>query len=252
MAAPHAMLEMLLRWGDSTLILGHRLSEWCGHAPALEEDIALANVALDLTGHAAQWLALAAEIEGGGRDADALAFRRDAIDFRNLLLVELPNGDFAHTIVRQALFDAWHVGLLTALGDSRDERVAAIAAKAVKEARYHFRHSAEWTVRLGDGTAESHARAQAALDSLWPYTGEMFADDDIAAAVACAGLAPLPSSLHDAWSESIAGVLAEATLTRPKDGWMQSGGAAGRHSEHLGHLLATMQFLPRAYPDARW
>jgi ring-1,2-phenylacetyl-CoA epoxidase subunit PaaC len=246
------LFELLLRWGDSALVLGHRLSEWCGHAPALEEDIALANVALDLTGHAERWLALAGEVEGAGRDADALAFGRDAIDFRNLLLVERPNGDFAHTIVRQALFDAWHVALLEALGGSSEPRIAAIAAKAAKEARYHWRHSGEWVVRLGDGTAESHARAAAALEALWPYAGELFADDDVARAAAAAGLAPLPSSLRPAWDAEIGRLLAEATLARPADGWAQGGGAAGRHSEHLGHLLAALQFLPRAYPGARW
>ena len=247
MADPHAPFELPLRWGDTALVLGHRLSEWCGHAPALEEDIALANVALDLTGHAERWLALAGAIEGAGRDADSLAFGRDAIDFRNLLLVERPNGDFAHTIVRQALFDAWHVELLAALAGSRDARIGAIAAKAVKEARYHRRHSGEWLVRLGDGTAESHARAAAALAALWPYTGELFADDHVAA-----GIAPLPSSLRPAWTAGVERLLAEATLPRPADGWMQGGGAVGRHSEDLGHLLATMQFLPRAYPGARW
>jgi ring-1,2-phenylacetyl-CoA epoxidase subunit PaaC len=252
MAAPHALFELLLRWGDTALVLGHRLSEWCGHAPAVEEDIALANVALDLTGHAERWLGLAAGIEGAGRDADALAYGREAIDFRNLLLVERPNGDFGHTIVRQALFDAWHVELLAGLAASSDGRIAEVAARAVKEARYHRRHSGKWTIRLGDGTAESRARAQAALDALWPWTGEMFADDAVAEAAAAAGLAPLPSSLAPAWSATVDRLLREATLARPADGWMQSGGAAGRHSEHLGHLLAAMQSVPRVHPGARW
>jgi ring-1,2-phenylacetyl-CoA epoxidase subunit PaaC len=245
-----ALFEYLLRHGDSCLILGHRVSEWCGHAPELEEDIALANIGLDLTGQAEQFLSYAGGIEGKGRDADRLAYLRDAWDFRNALLCERPNGDFAHTIVRQFLFDAWQVEALAALTRSPDARLAGIAEKAAKEAHYHLRHSGEWVVRLGDGTDESHARAQTALDALWEYTGEFFEDDAVAAALA--GTVPLPSSLKPAWSKTVDEVLAEATLRRPKDGWAQTGGHSGRHSEALGHLLAAMQFLPRAYPGAAW
>ncbi|MFM7344050.1 MAG: 1,2-phenylacetyl-CoA epoxidase subunit PaaC [Tagaea sp.] len=245
-----ALFEYLLRHGDSCLILGHRVSEWCGHAPELEEDIALANIGLDLTGQAEQFLSYAAELEGRGRDADKLAYLRDAWDFRNMLLCERPNGDFAHTLTRQFLFDAWQVEALDALAKSPDARLAAIAAKSAKEAHYHLRHSGEWVVRLGDGTQESHARAQAALDALWEYTGEFFEDDAVTQALD--GVVPAPSSLRQAWSKTVDAVLGEATLRRPKDGWTQTGGHSGRHSEALGHLLATMQFLPRAYPGATW
>lgn len=245
-----ALFEYLLRHGDSCLILGHRVSEWCGHAPELEQDIALANIGLDLTGQADQFLAYAGEIEGKGRDADKLAFLRDAWDFRNALLCERPNGDFARTMVRQFLFDAWQVEALARLARSSDSRLAGIAAKAAKEATYHLRHSGEWVVRLGDGTDESHARAQGAVDALWEYTGEFFETDAVTTALA--DLVPVPSSLKSAWAATVDAVLVEATLRRPKDGWTQTGGHAGRHSEALGHLLATMQFLPRAYPGATW
>lgn len=247
-----ALFEYLLRLGDSCLVLGHRVSEWCGHAPELEEDIALANVALDLTGQADALLGYAARIEGKGRDADALAFLRDAWDFRNLLLCERQNGDFAHTILRQFLFDAWQAELYAALARSTDAELAGIAAKGVKEAQYHLRHSGEWVVRLGDGTDESHARAQAALDAFWPYTGEMFETDATAKELAAAGIAPDMAPIEAAWSRTVDEVLAQSTLARPKSGWMQTGGFKGRHGEDLGHLLATMQFLPRAYPGAKW
>ena len=245
-----ALFEYLLRHGDSCLILGHRVSEWCGHAPELEEDIALANIGLDLTGQAEQFLSYAAGLEAKGRDADKLAYLRDAWDFRNMLLCERPNGDFAHTIVRQFLFDAWQVEALAGLALSSDARLAGIAAKAAKEANYHLRHSGEWVVRLGDGTEESHKRTQAALDALWEYTGEFFEEDAVTRALA--GAVPDPAASKPAWSATIDEVLAAATLRRPKDGWTQTGGHSGKHSEALGHLLATMQFLPRAYPGATW
>ena len=197
-AGQEALFELLLRLGDTTLILGHRVSEWCGHAPALEEDIALANVALDLIGQTQMWLGLAAEVEGKGRTADDLAYLRDAWDFRNLLLVERPNGDFGHTLMRQFLFDAWHLELLEALRRSSDPRIAEIAAKAAKEVAYHLERSSDLVVRLGDGSAESHRRMQAALDALWPYVGEMFLGDAKDAAVTAAGIAPEPASLRPA------------------------------------------------------
>lgn len=248
-----ALFDWLCRMGDSTLILGHRLSEWCGHAPVLEEDIALANTALDLIGHTQMWLGLAAEVEQAGRSADDLAYLRDAMQFRNLLLVELPRGDMAVTVMRAFLFDAWHVEMLRALTRSASPRIAAIAAKAVKEAAYHVERSSDLVVRLGDGTDESHARMQAALDRLWPYTGEMFATDAVDDALAAAGLAPAPADLLPLWRQSVTEVLAEATLHQPARRFdVQRGGRQGRHTEHLGYLLAEMQFLQRAYPGAKW
>ncbi|NKX75080.1 phenylacetate-CoA oxygenase subunit PaaC, partial [Rhodobacteraceae bacterium R_SAG3] len=247
MSRDAAFYEFLLRMGDNTLILGHRVSEWCGHAPVLEEDIALANTALDLIGQTQMWLGLAAEVQGEGKTADDLAFLRDAWDFRNLLLVEMPNGDFGQTLMRQFLFDAWHVLQLRALTGSADERVAAIAAKAVKEATYHLERSAETVVGLGDGTEESHARMQAALDYLYPYVGEMFLSDAVDAALVEAGIAPDPASLRADYDETLARVLGEATLTLPEARRARGGGRDGKmHTEHLGHLLTTMQWMQRA------
>ena len=242
----------LTRLGDNTLILGHRVSEWCGHSPVLEEDIALANMALDLIGQTQFWLGLAGEVEGQGRDADALAFRRDAWDFHNLLLVERPNGDFGQTLMRQFLFDAWHAPMLKALEGSSDARFAEIAVKAGKEVAYHIERSADLVIRLGDGTEESHARMQKALDRLWGFTGEMFIGDAVDARLAEAGIMPAPESLRAAWDETVNHVLAEATLTRPDGTFAHQGGKQGRHSEHMGHMLAPMQWLQRAYPDAKW
>ncbi|MDF9301331.1 phenylacetate-CoA oxygenase subunit PaaC [Tritonibacter mobilis] len=248
-----AFYEFLLRMGDNTLILGHRVSEWCGHAPVLEEDIALANTALDLIGQTQMWLGLAAEVQGEGKTADDLAFLRDAWDFRNLLLVEMPNGDFGQTLMRQFLFDAWHVLQLRALTGSSDARVAAIAAKSVKEATYHLERSAETVVGLGDGTEESHARMQAALDYLYPYVGEMFLSDAVDAALVEAGIAPDPASLRKDYDDTLARVLGEATLTLPEARRARGGGRDGKmHTEHLGHLLTTMQWMQRAYPGATW
>ncbi len=248
-----ALFEFCQRMGDNTLVLGHRVSEWCGHAPILEEDIALANTALDLIGQTQFWLGLAGEVEGKGRDADMLAFRRDAWDFRSVLLVEQPNGDFGQTILRQFLFDAWAKLQLEALLGSSNERVAAIAQKAVKEVSYHLDRSRDTVIGLGDGSEESHARMQAALDLLYPYVGEFFDDDDVDREMAERGIAPLPSSLRDAYDAILAETFAEATLTVPDSRWSHSGGRDGtRHSEHLGHLLTEMQWLQRTYPDAVW
>ena len=250
-------VDWLQRVGDNTLILGHRVSEWCGHAPALEEDIALANQALDLIGQCQLWLGYAAEIEGKGRSADDLAYLRDAAAFRNALLVERPNGDFGQTLMRQFLFDAFHIELLRALKTSSDPRVAEIAAKAEKEVAYHLERSADLVIRLGDGTEESHGRMQKALDLLFPYTGELFHDDAIDRAMADAGIAPLPSSLKPAWEATVQAVLDEATLTHPGQTYQHGvsglgGGKRGIHSEYLGYILAEMQFLQRAYPGAVW
>ena len=246
------VVELALRMGDTCLILGHRDSEWCGHAPALEEDIALANTALDLIGQTQLWLALAAEAEGRGRSADDLAFLRDASGFRNFLLAEQPNGDFGHTLMRQFLFDSWHLPMLRALENSSDRRVAEIAEKGAKEAAYHLERSMDLVIRLGDGTDESHRRMQAALDRLWPYAGEMFTSDAADREIAAAGLAPEPESLKPAWRAYVDGVFQDATLQVPANDFAQKGGKSGRHSEHLGYILAEMQFLQRAYPGAKW
>lgn len=253
MAQTPVLFETLLRLGDNTLVLGHRLSEWCGHAPVLEEDIALANTALDLIGQTQMWLGLAAEAEGQGRTADDLAMLRDVWDFRNVLLVEQPNGDFGQTIMRQYLFDQFHFLHLTALEASGAPDLADVAAKAVKEVTYHLDRSREIVIALGDGTEESHGRLQAALTRLWPYAGEMLNADDIELAAAKAGLAPSPETLRGAYTEAVAAVMAEATLVLPEGGYAHSGGKTGfRHSEHLGHLLTQMQWMQRAYPGARW
>lgn len=252
MTRDEAFLQFLLRMGDNTLILGHRVSEWCGHAPVLEEDIALANTALDLIGQTQMWLGLAGEIDGG-QSADNLAFLRDAWDFRNVLLVEVPNGDFGRTLMRQFLFDAWHSIMLGRLMRSSDERVAAIAAKASKEVTYHLERSGDTVVGLGDGTDESHARMQEALDYLWPYVGEMFASDDVDAEMVAAGIAPNPADLRTEYDALVERVLNEATLTIPESRFAHKGGRDGRmHTEHLGHLLTQMQWLQRAYPGAKW
>ena len=248
--------EFLLRLGDNALVLAQRLSEWVGKGPVIEEDIALTNVGLDLIGQARMWLSYAGEVEGRGRDEDALAFRRDAHEFRNALLCEQPNGDYAETMARQFLFDHWHRLALKAMEGSRDERVAAIAAKASKEVAYHVERSTDWVIRLGDGTAESHARMQRALDRLWPYTGELFAADAIDDALVAAGIAADAPALRAPWLATVERVLGEATLTLPTGTFMHGsrgrGGRQGVHTEHLGHLLAEMQFLQRAYPGARW
>jgi ring-1,2-phenylacetyl-CoA epoxidase subunit PaaC len=244
--------EWLLRLGDSSLVLAQRLSEWAAHGPILEEDLALTNVALDLLGHARMWLDYAGEVEGAGRDADRLAYFRDQSAYRNVLLVERPNGDYADTTARQFFFDVWYLHLLQALGASNDERVAAIAAKAGREVAYHVRRSGEWVVRLGDGTELSHARMQAAIDAAWPYTGELFAPDAIDDDVAARGIACDLRSLHAPWLAHVSRVLADATLAVPETGWMHTGGKSGRHTEALGYLLAEMQSVARGVPAERW
>ena len=247
-----ALFEYLLRLGDDRLVLGHRLSEWCGHGPILEEDIATANLALDLIGHATMLLHLAGEVEGKGRDEDALAYGRDEREFRNLILCELPRGDFACTVIRQLLFDAWSLHLLDALSSSQHAELAAIAAKALKETRYHVRHSTEWTLRLGDGTDESHARAQAALDELWPWTGELWYQDGVEAELRAEGFTTDLDALRAPWEQLTRDVLARATLSIPETPLRLPGGRFGRHTEHLGHMLAEMQIVARSYPGAKW
>jgi ring-1,2-phenylacetyl-CoA epoxidase subunit PaaC len=240
----------LLRRADDALVLGHRLSEWTGHAPTLEEELALANLALDLIGQARALYQYAGELTGF--DEDQLAYLRDPGAWRNCLLVEQPNGDFARTIVRHVLFSAFIDPFWRAAALSRDATLAGIAGKAVKESAYHLRHAGEWLVRLGDGTEESHRRTQAALDRLWPYTGELFEVGAADTAMIEAGVMPDPPALRDEWTETVGALTARATLLRPTDGWMQTGGRVGVHSEHLGHLLAEMQALPRTYPDSKW
>jgi ring-1,2-phenylacetyl-CoA epoxidase subunit PaaC len=255
MTTDRDLFDYLLRLADSDLILAQRLGEWIGHGPVLEEDIALANVGLDLLGQARMWFAYASEVEtrmsGRGRTEDELAFLRDGTDFRNLLLVEQPNGNYADTIARQFYFDVWHQLLLARLAHSADARIAEIAAKALKEVTYHVERSADWIIRLGDGTDLSRGRMQAAIDALWPYTGEMFTADETDRAL-MEGVACDPESLLAPWRERVGAVLSEATLTLPSAGWMQRGGKQGVHTEHFGHLLAEMQWLQRAYPGAQW
>ena len=247
-----SLLRYVLRLADTSLVLGQRLGEWVGHAPALEEDLALANIALDLIGQARLLLSYAAEIEGRGRDEDALAFLRDAPQYCNVSLAEQPNGDFAQTIVRQFLLDAWQLELYEALSASTDARLAEIAAKAVKETRYHLRFSSGWLVRLGDGTAESHARVRQALAALWRFTGELFTPDAVDEAMAAAGVGPTLATLRARWDERLDAVLGEATLERPAAAPYPWHGKRGVHTEHLGHMLAKMQHLPRTYPGAAW
>ena len=246
-------LEYLLRQGDNALVLSQQLSKLCGKGPALEEDMALTNVALDLLGQTRMWYAYAGECEGAGRDEDQLAFLRDAHDMRNCLLLEQPNGNYADTMVRQFLFDSWHYFLMRALTTSSDARIAEIAEKSIKEVTYHLRRSGDLVVRLGDGTPESHAKTQAALDELWMYSGEMFIYDAIDEAMVAQGVAPAADGLRADFLAHVAEICAEATLAMPSaEAWMQRGGKQGRHSEHLGYVLAEMQFLQRAYPGAQW
>jgi ring-1,2-phenylacetyl-CoA epoxidase subunit PaaC len=251
-ALNEALFRYVLRLADTSLVLGQRLGEWVGHAPALEEDLGLANLALDLIGQARLLLTYAGEIEGQGRDEDALAYLRDAPEFLNLQLAEQPNGDFAHTIVRQWLIDAWQLEIYSDLAGSSDERLAAIAAKALKETRYHHRFSSGWLARLGDGTAESRARTQAALDSLWRFTAELFAADEVDERMTAASIAAPLEPAAERWSARVAADLAAATLALPAPQAHPWYGKRGVHTEHLGHLLGEMQHLQRTYPGVRW
>jgi len=242
----------LLRLADDDLVHGHRLSEWCGHGPTLEEDLALGNVALDLIGQARALYTHAGKIEGKGRDEDQLAYLRDAHQFTNLLMVEKEKGDFAFTVLRLFFFAAYTKPLYERLSASTDPELAGIAAKAVKEASYHLRHAAEWVIRLGDGTGESHRRMEEALDELWPYTAEMFETDAVTDAMIARGIAVDPATFRDEWRATVRDVFAEATLDMPEEEWGHTGGRIGRHTEYLGHMLAEMQFLQRAYPGNAW
>jgi ring-1,2-phenylacetyl-CoA epoxidase subunit PaaC len=241
-----------LRRADDALILGHRLSEWCGHAPMMEEDMALANMGLDLIGQARELYSYAAKVEGAGNDEDKLAYLRDVRQYRNLLLVEQPNGDFARTIVRQFVYSAFADPYWRAMMASKDTMLAAIAAKSEKESAYHLRHCSEWVIRLGDGTDESHRRAQDAVDDLWAFTGEMFHTDASDAELIANGIAVDPESLRNQWLRTVTDVFSVATLDMPKSDWMQKGGRSGSHTEHLGHLLSELQSLQRSFPGATW
>lgn len=246
------LFEYLLRLGDDSLILGHRVSEWCGHGPILEEDIALTNISLDLIGQATSLLKYAGEVEGKGRDEDQLAFLRIDREYKNSLLVEQLNGDFGVTIMRQFLFDAYRLPLFEALTHSKDAQLAAIAEKSLKETKYHYRHSAEWVIRLGDGTDESHERIQKALDALYKYHSDLFFTNEIDETLLSGGIIPDVKLIQGKWLESTKNVFSEATLEIPDNNWEQTGGRVGRHSEHLGLLLAEMQYMQRVYPNMEW
>ncbi|MBI5107712.1 MAG: phenylacetate-CoA oxygenase subunit PaaC [Rhodocyclales bacterium] len=245
-------LHYLLRLSDTCLILGQRLGEWCGHAPILEEDIALSNMALDLIGQSRALLTLAGQRSGEGYDEDQLAFLRDEIDYRNPTLAELPRGDFAFTVLRNVILSTWLKLMWERLHDSSDAELAAIAGKALKEARYHQQHAADWAVRLGDGTDESRRRCEAALATLWLYTPELFEDDAVDAAATAAGLGPAWSQLREPWLAEISEILGEATLAIPGEAAFRSSGKRGLHSEHMGYLLVEMQYLQRSYPGGAW
>jgi ring-1,2-phenylacetyl-CoA epoxidase subunit PaaC len=252
LATDPALFDYALRLGDDSLILGQRLSEWCGHAPSVEVDLSLANMALDLVGQATHFLHYAGQLEGRGRTGDDLAFHRDVLDFRNCLLVEQPNGDFAQTMVRQLLFSTWQKMLFGHLAGSSDELIASVAAKAVKEVVYHQELASEWVIRLGDGTEESRRRVEHGLAWMWRFIPELFDCDSVLSSLAGRGIGADPSAFRADYDRIIADVLAEATLEPPRDQRPIIGGRVGHHSEHLGHLLCTMQFLPRTYPDSTW
>lgn len=246
------MQEYLLHLADNTQILGHRLGQWCGHGPELEIDMAMTNIALDLIGQSRQYYQYAAELEGQGRSEDDLAYLRDAGQFRNALLTELPNGDFAHTIARSLLFDSYHYFFLEHLQQSNDARLAAIGAKALKEVTYHLRWSSEWVIRLGDGTEESHRRMQLAVNEWWSYRGELLTPAPYENEAAEQGYGVDLTTIKPAVNDKLKEVIAAATLECPADGWMHSGGKTGRHTEHLGYILADMQYVQRTYPNAVW
>ena len=247
-----AKLEYVLRLGDNALILGHRLSEWCSHGPVLEQDIAIINVSLDQIGQARNYYKYAAELSADGKDEDSFAYLRDAHEFRNLLITEQPNGNWADSLVRQFLFDTFNFFLIEKLRSSSDSQIAAIANKAVKEIRYHAQYSAEWVIRLGDGTEESHKKAQDALDEIWMWTGEMFEMNEVDELMIKSGVGVDLNEIKTLWNEKVSQVLEIATLKKPEEGWNQTGGKRGVHTENLGFILSEMQFLPRAYPDAKW
>lgn len=252
MTTKEATYTYALRLGDDALILGHRLSELCSRGPILEEDLALTNVSLDMIGRAQALLKYASTIEGKGKTEDDIAYRRAEINYFNHLLVEQPNGDFAHTIARQLFISVYEYLLYTELEKSRDETLSAIAAKVTKEVKYHMEHAIDWTLRLGDGTSESHARMQHAINDLWMYTGELFEMDEIDTLLMREGIAVDLIPVKAKWQKEISSILSQATLNTPEDTYMQTGSKKGIHTENLGHILSEMQYLQRAYPDAIW
>lgn len=247
-----ALLAYVTRLGDNALVLGQRMVELVAAYPELEEELANANFALDYIGQARMFYTYAGELEGKDRGEDDFAFLRDENEFRNCLLLEQPNGHFGDSITKLVLFEAFYLAQLEALTNCADKRVAEIAARAEKEIRYHLRHNTQWLVRLGDGTEESHERVQRSVDSLWRYTGEMFAADEVDTIMDKVYEGPNLESIHERWQADIEAILINATLTRPKDGSMAAGGKAGRHSEHLGYMIAEMQYLQRTHPGASW
>ena len=247
-----AHFDYILRMGDNALILGQRLSEWCGHGPILEQDIAITNIALDQMGQARSILKYAGEVEGKGSNEDQIAFLRDAWDFRNVLLVEQPNEDWAYTIVRQFFFDAFNFLFHSALTKSTDTHLAAIAEKSLKEITYHQRYSSEWMIRLGDGTDISHEKMQNAVDDLWMFTGELTEMNEVDEMMIAEGIGVDLSKIKPLYDEKVADILQEATLKQPENDWMQTGGKVGRHTEYLGYILADMQFMQRTYPNMEW
>ncbi len=245
-------LDYILRMADNAMILGQRLSEWCGHGPILEQDIAITNIALDLIGQARNLYQYAAELEGNGKTEDDYPFLRDVTDFKNVLLVEQPNGNWGQTLMRQFLYDTFNYYFYSAMQNSTDERLAAIAEKSLKEIKYHMRYSSEWVVRLGDGTEESHQKMQDALSDLWMYTGELTKPDKLDEQMASSGIGVDLKSIQAQWQKKVDEVLERATLKKPESNWMQSGGKQGKHGEHLGYMLADMQFMQRTYPNMEW
>lgn len=252
MESKEALYQYLLRLGDNAAILGHRLGEWCGHGPVLEEDIALINTSLDLLGHARSIYTYAAKVDNNGKDEDDVAYLRHEKQYRNALITEQPNGHYGDTIARQFLFDQFNLLLFTELLNSTDETVAAIAAKAVKEIRYHLRRSSEWVLRLGDGTEESHNRIQDSFNNIWKYTGDMFAKDQAIDHAISNGVGPDTDKFRSTWKENVSKVLDAATLKTPEDDWMQQGSLTGSHTEFLGHILSDMQYMQRTYPGCEW
>lgn len=246
------IFEYATRIGDNSLVLGQRLAEWCGHGPILEEDIAMTNISLDLIGQARAFLTYAGSVEGKNRTEDDLAFFRETREFKNNLLVEQPNGDFAVTMIRQLYFSAFQYYFFDELKRSKDETLAALAEKSFKEVAYHLRHSSEWTLRLGDGTQESHRRVQNAVNDLWIYTGDMFVTNGVDNDLLKAGIAVDMKTVNEKWHSKVKEVLEQATLSKPESGFFITGGIEGKHSEHLGHMLSEMQILPRSFPGAEW
>lgn len=252
MTSQEALFDYTIRQADNCLILGQRIGEWCGHGPVLEQDIALTNIALDLIGQSRSLYQYAAEIEGKGRTEDDLAYLRDGWEFKNLLMVEQPNGDFAYTITKQFFIDNFNVLFYQELCHSSDEQLSAVGYKSVKEANYHLKWSGDWVRRLGDGTEESHRRMTSAIEALWEFTGELFIETESDKILKENSIGVDLIKIKPIWEKQVAAVLTEATLEVPNDRWMQSGGKEGRHSEHLGYILADLQFLQRAYPGAKW